>query len=93
MTTPGRSGSSRPGPFRRGFHRTIGDSLEDLQGNRAVDPNTPDADAQPCTDMSVIAAALIAMGIAFPHPVESAHHSATASTSHQAGEQGTSAAR
>ena len=77
----------------RGLHRTIGDSLEDLQGNRAIDPNTTDADAQPCTDMSVIAAALVAMGIAFAHAVEDAHHPSTASTPHQTGEQCTSAAR
>ena len=77
----------------RGLLRTIGDSLEDLQGDRAVDPNAADADAQPGADMSVIAAALIAVGIAFAHPVEDAHHPSTASTSHQTGEQRASAAR
>ena len=49
----------------RGFDRTIGDRLQDLQSDRAIDPNTADADAQSRTDMGVIAAALVAMGIAF----------------------------
>jgi hypothetical protein len=43
--------------------------------------------------MGVIAAALIAMSVAFPHAVEDAHHSSAPPTPHQPGEQSAAAAR
>jgi hypothetical protein len=62
-----------------------------LQGDRSVDPNATDADAQPRTHMGVVAAALVTMGVALRQTVENAHHPATAPAPDQAAEQGTSA--
>jgi hypothetical protein len=35
-----------------------------LEGNRAIDSHTANADAQACADVSIVAAALVAMGVA-----------------------------
>jgi hypothetical protein len=76
-----------------GFNCAIGDCLQHLQSNRAIDPHTSDADAQSRAHMSIIAAALIAMSVAFAHAVEDPHHSSTSAASHQAGEQCAAPAR
>ncbi|MBV9508787.1 MAG: hypothetical protein JO303_00725, partial [Caulobacteraceae bacterium] len=47
----------------RRFHRPVGDRLEDLQGHRPIDPHPADPDAQRRADVSVVAAALVAMGV------------------------------
>ena len=71
----------------------MGDRLENLQSNRAIDPHASDADAQSRTHMGIIAAALIAMSVAFPHAVEDPHHSSAPTAPHQASEQCAPAAR
>jgi hypothetical protein len=43
--------------------------------------------------MSIIAAALIAVSVAFAHAVKDTHHSSTSAASHQAGEQRAAPAR
>jgi hypothetical protein len=76
-----------------GFNCAIGDCLQHLQSNRAIDPHTSNADAKSRTYMSIIASALIAMSVAFAHAVKDAHHSSTSAASHQAGEQCAAPAR
>ena len=71
----------------------MGDRVENLQSDRAIDPHASDADAQSRAHMGIIAAALIAMSVAFPHAVENTHHSSAPTAPHQPGEQGATAAR
>ncbi len=72
-----------------GFHRPIRDRIEDLKGDRTIDPDAADANAQPRADMGVVTAALVTMSVAFPHAAEDAHHPAAPAAPHQAGQQGT----
>jgi hypothetical protein len=76
-----------------GFDGAVRDCLQILQSDGAIDPHASDADAQSCAHMGVIAAALIAMSVAFPHAVEDTHHSSASTTPHQPGEEGAAAAR
>ena len=77
----------------RGFDGAVGDGLEQLQSDGAIDPNATGADAQAGAHVPVVAAALIAMRVAFPHAVEHAHHSAAPAAAHEASQQGAPAAR
>lgn len=77
----------------RRFHGAIGDGLQDPQGDRTIDPNSTDADAQPRAHVRVVAAALVAMSIALRLTVEDTHHPAAASAPHQPGQERASTAR
>jgi hypothetical protein len=71
----------------------VRDCLQNLQSDRAIDPHTADANAQSRAHMGIIAAALIAMSVAFPHAVEDTHHSSAPTAPHQTGEQCAAATR
>ena len=76
-----------------GFHGAVGHRLENLQSDRAINPHASDADTQPRAHMGVIAAALIAMSVAFAHAIEDPHHSSAPTAPHQPGKQRVTAAR
>ena len=80
----GREHRRLDGPF--------GDGLHDLPGERPVDANTTDAEAEPGADMPVITSALVAVGMTAAHAVEYPHHAPTAAAPHEPGEQGATAA-
>ena len=48
----------------RRFDGVLEAGLDDLRGDGAIDPDTTDADAQPAADVTVVAAAMIAVGMA-----------------------------
>ena len=52
------------GGLDRGFDSVFRDGLHDLRGNGAIDPDAADADAQSGADMTVVAAAMVAVGMA-----------------------------
>ncbi|TDW16352.1 hypothetical protein EV128_13720 [Rhizobium azibense] len=75
------------------FDGTIRHRFQNLEGDSAVDPDAANADTKADTHMSIIAAALISMGVAFCTAVKDAHHSATAAASHQSRQKSTAATR
>ena len=85
------------------LHREIGgldcgvdglfrDGLDDLRSDGAIDPDTADADAQPSADVTVVAAAMIAVGMARLRAIEHPHRPAATAAAHQSGQQGSTAA-
>jgi hypothetical protein len=72
----------------RGVDRVLRDGLDDLCGDGTIDPDAADADAQPSADMTVVAAALVAMSMARLRAIEHAHRPAAATATHQSGQQG-----
>ena len=70
-----------------GLNRMIRDCLKALQRNCPIDTHTADANAKPGADMTIIAAALVAVRITFAHAVKHTHHPPAAAAPHQTTEE------
>ena len=81
----------RAGRLIGGQHRRLDSPvrhrLQDRGRDRAIDTQAADPDAQARSDVSVIAAALIAVRVARAHAVEHPHHAPALPAAHQAGQQ------
>src|SRR5205807_8823389 len=58
----------------------------------AIDPDTAEADAKPSTNVTVVAAAMIAVSMARLRAIEHPHRAAATAAAHQSGQQGSAAA-
>lgn len=86
--------NARPGLRRdRRFPSAICDGLQYLPGNRAINSNPTDTNAQSRTHMCVVGAALVPMRVSFRHAIETRIHPPTASAPHEPGQKRTAAAR
>ena len=65
----------------------LGYRLKKLRDDCLIDAYATNADTQPRAHMPIVAAALVAMGVARAHAVEHSHHPATSPTAHQTGQQ------
>src|SRR5437660_895767 len=72
------------GGLDRSFNGVFGDGLDDLCGDGAIDPDAADANTKPAADVTVVAAAMVAMSMARLRAIEHSHRPTTATATHQA---------
>ena len=76
----------------RGFHTSVRHCIEDGSGNRSIHSYPTDPEAEPCTDVTVIASTLISVSVTGHHSIEDPHHPAAAAAPNQTGQQRSPAA-
>src|SRR5262252_6086185 len=82
------------GSLDRGFDGVFRDGFDDLRSNSTINPDTADASAQPsAADVTVVAAALVAMSMAGLRAIAHPHRAAATGAAHKARQQCPTAAR
>ena len=81
------------GGQHRGFDGAVRHGFQDCRRDRTVDAHAANPNAQPRSDMTIVAATLVAVRVAGSHPVEHAHHAPAQPAAHKAGQKSATAAR